>query len=140
MYHQATSVAVKNCAREVNAVGFIRDQPNLSLCSEGEGGKKQPKTRGTANTLFLGAPPHMTSYMKRRRPATPICLQIGGVWLDRAHIAMAAEIELSEPARLLLLASLLAKDGLISHNGELLFHPTERCGFDGDGLISHNAG
>lgn len=28
------------------------------------------------------------------------------------------EMELSEPARLLLLASLLAKDGLISHNGE----------------------
>ena len=42
----------------------------------------------------------------------------GGVGQDRAHIAMAAEIELSEPARLLLLASLLAKDGLISHNGE----------------------
>lgn len=33
---------------------------------------------------------------------------------------MAAETELSEPAKLLLLASLLAKDGLISHNGELL--------------------
>lgn len=31
---------------------------------------------------------------------------------------MAVEMELSEPARLLLLASLLAKDGLISHNGE----------------------
>lgn len=103
--------------------------------------KEQQKTRGTADTLFLGAPPHMTSYMKRRRPEAPFMpLQIGGVWLDRAHIAMAAEIELSEPARLLLLASLLAKDGLISHNGELLFHPTERCGFDGDGLISHNAG
>lgn len=36
--------------------------------------------------------------------------------LDRC---LNTEMELSEPARLLLLASLLAKDGLISHNGEI---------------------